>query len=550
MIRLQAIALMFVLFFVSCQQTANTNGANMISTDSFLANVKQLSADEFMGRKPFTEGETKSIAFLEQKFKAYGLEPGNGSSYLQDVPLIDIATMASATMKVEGAKGSFDLKGNDDYAIWTDRPDSIETMDKDEVVFAGYGVVAPEYNWNDYEGVDVKGKVVMVLVNDPGFYAKDSTLFKGRTMTYYGRWTYKFEEAARQGAKACIIVHTDEGASYPFRVVQNNHNTSRLVLDNGNNAEPKCPFTGWITTAAAKKMLDAAGADTTLFAKADKRGFKAVPLNIKLSMSMKVKATYNKSHNVVAKITGSKYPDEYVIYTAHWDHLGVGKPDEKGDTIYNGALDNASGSAALLEIARVYKNMKTAPERTIIFLAVTAEEQGLLGSAYYAHHPLYPLEKTVADINMDGLNVLGKMKDVSVTGQGQNDLEDVFIKAAAAQGRYVSPGEHPEAGGYYRSDHFNFAKVGVPSLSAGSGLDLEGKGKEAGQKLSDDYTSKHYHRPSDEYDAGAWKLDAVLQDLQLYFETGNDLANSHQWPEWKKDSEFKAIRDKSKEQRK
>ena len=537
-----------VLSASSCKQ--NGAGANSINTDSFIATVKQLSSDDFQGRKPFTAGEAKTTDYIQAKFKEMGLEPGNGNSYLQDVPLMNIAATASPTMKVEGAKGSFELKGYDDYAIWTDRADSIEILNNDDVVFAGYGVVAPEYGWNDYAGLDVKDKVVMVLVNDPGFYAKDSTLFKGQTMTYYGRWTYKFEEAARQGAKACLIVHTQEGASYPFNVIQNNWNTSRLVLDNGDKAEYKCPFTGWVTTAAAKKILEAAGMDSTLFAKADMKGFKGVPLNIKLSTLMSVIPTYNKSHNVIAKITGSKYPDEYIIYTAHWDHLGIGKADEKGDTIYNGALDNASGSAALLELARTFKNMKEKPERTIVFLSVTAEEQGLLGSAYYAQYPVYPLEKTVANINMDGINIMGRTKDISVTGEGQNEVEDIYIKEAKARGMYVSPQEHPEAGGYFRSDHFNFAKAGVPALSAHSGLDLEGKGKEEGKKLSDDYTAKHYHRPSDEYNAATWNKDGLMQDLQLYFLTGEKLAYSHTWPEWKEGSEFKAARDKSKAMRK
>lgn len=538
-----------LLLFACNPDNRSDDGTEMINTDSLVANVKILSSDAFTGRKPFTAGETKTVDFMQSKFKEYGLEPGNGNSYLQEVPLVNVTTTAAPTMKVDGVKGSFSLNGYDDYVVWTDRTEEEQKMDRDEVVFAGYGVVAPEYGWNDYAGIDVKDKVVMVLVNDPGFYANDSTLFKGKTMTYYGRWTYKYEEAARQGAKACLIVHTDAGASYPFRVVQNNHNTSRLIMEN-TNKEYKCPFTGWVSSASAKKILDAAGMDTTLFAKADKKGFKAVPLNVKFSTSMKVRAEYNKSHNVIAKITGSKYPDEYIIYTAHWDHLGIGKPDEKGDSIYNGALDNASGSAALLELARVFKNMKTKPERTILFLSVTAEEQGLLGSAYYAQHPIYLVEKTVANINMDGLNLMGKTRDVSISGQGQNEVEDIYIKQAQLKTMYVSPQEHPEAGGYYRSDHFNFAKVGVPALSAHSGVDLEGKGREAGKKLSDEYTEKHYHRPSDEYNAKAWHNEGILQDLQLYFLTGKDLAYSHAWPDWKEGSEFKAARDKTKASRK
>jgi Zn-dependent M28 family amino/carboxypeptidase len=502
-----------------------------------------LASDSFLGRKPFTESETKTINYLKDQFAALGLEPGNGSSYFQDVPMVNIATVAAPTMHVQSPKGNFTLKGLDDYVIWTDKTDSTITLNNNDVVFAGYGVVAPEYNWNDYAGLDVKNKVVMVLVNDPGFNSGDTSLFKGKTMTYYGRWTYKFEEAARQGAKGCLIVHSTEAASYPFTVVQNNWNGSRLRLDPRGKTEQNCDVIGWVSTPTAHKLLAAAGYDSTLLSKADQRGFKPVPLNLKLSTSMTVKTTYNKSHNVIAKITGNKRKDEYIIYSAHWDHLGTGKADETGDTIYNGALDNASATAGLIELARAYKSLKTKPERTIVFLSVTAEEQGLWGSAYYAQNPIYPVDKTVANINMDGLNAFDKTKDLIVVGQGQSELEDYLKEEAEKVGRYIAFETHPEAGYYYRSDHFNFAKVGIPALYTARGVDVIGKGKIYGQKMEDEYRQKHYHRPSDEYDPKTWTLAGAIDDLKLLFQVGKRLAFEDKMPQWKEGSEFKAIRE-------
>lgn len=534
-----------MMLSVACQNSKQDGGDGLsaFNADSLAGNIKVLASDEFSGRKPFTEGETKTIGFLEQQFKALGLEPGNGNSYLQEVPMVNIATKADPVIQINSAKGKFDLKGLTDYVIWTDKTDSVINLNNSEIVFAGYGVVAPEYNWNDYAGLDVKGKVVMVMVNDPGF-GVDTTLFKGKTMTYYGRWTYKFEEAGRQGAKGCLIVHNTAAASYPFKVVQNNWNTSRLRLDNRGKSEKLCDMIGWVSADAARKILTAAGQDSSLLVSANKPGFKPVPLNLQLSAKLKVKATYNKSHNVIAKITGTKRPDEYIIYTAHWDHLGVGKADEKGDSIYNGALDNASATAGLLELARGFKSMKQQPERTIIFLSVTAEEQGLWGSAWYAQNPVYPLIKTLANINMDCLNGYGKTKDLVVVGKGQSDLEDYIAEYAKDSGRYVAYESHPEAGHYYRSDHFNFAKVGVPALYVNSGVDVVGKGKEFGKLKSDEYTSQRYHRPSDEFNE-SWNLDGAIEDLQLLFKVGKHLAAQPEMPKWKEGSEFKTIREKS-----
>lgn len=532
----------------SCGDTKTSaddqDGLATFNVDSLKKDISILASDEFQGRKPFSAGETKTIDFLKTQFAAAGLEPGNGESYIQDVPMVKITTTAAPSMTLEGPKGKFDLKGFEDYVIWTDKTDPSVSLDKTEVVFAGYGVVAPEYNWDDYAGLDVKGKVVLVLVNDPGYNAKDSSLFKGSTMTYYGRWTYKFEEAARQGAKGCLIIHNTAAASYPFTVVQNNWNGSRLRLDNRGKQETLCDVIGWVSAPAAKQLLAASGRDSSILALADKKGFKGVSLGLQLSTTMKVATEYNMSHNVIGKISGSKRPDEVIIYSAHWDHLGIGKPDETGDSIYNGALDNASATAGLLELARAFKSLKTKPERTVVFLAVTAEEQGLWGSAYYAQNPVYPTAKTLANINMDGLNSYGRTKDIIVIGRDQNQLEDYLKEEAGKVGREIAYETHPEAGYYYRSDHFNFAKVGIPALYTESGVDVIGKGKTFGEAKKDEYTEKNYHRPSDEYTPDKWVLDGAIDDLKLFFQLGKKLSADEKWPEWKTGSEFKALREK------
>lgn len=535
-----------ILLFACNQKTASvdaSDGLAAFNADSLKQDLSVLASDSFMGRKPFTEGETKTLDYLQKRFASIGLETGNGNSFLQEVPMVNIEATAVPEMKINSAKNNFTLKAFDDYVIWTDKPDSVENWDKSELIFAGYGVVAPEYNWNDYEGLDVKGKIVLVMVNDPGFWSGDTTLFKGNTMTYYGRWTYKFEEAARQGAKGCLVIHNTKAASYPFSVQQNSFNTSRLQLDNRGKDKKDCDMIGWITEPAANKLFKAAGFDSTLLIKANQPGFKSVPLNLRASTSMNVKVTYNKSYNVIGKITGSKSPGEVIIYTAHWDHLGIGHPDANGDSIYNGALDNASGTAGLLELARAFKSMKTPPERTIIFLSVTSEEQGLLGSQYYAENPIFAADKTVADINLDGLNVNGKTKDITVIGEGQSELEDYLKEEIEKTGGYVSYETHPEAGLFYRSDHFNFAKIGVPAIFVGSGIDVIGKDKAYGQKLQDDYTAHHYHQPSDNYDPN-WTMEGGISDLKLLFLVGKRMAFDDKWPQWKPGSEFKAIRDK------
>ncbi len=518
-------------------------GAALINADSLRSNIAVLASDSFMGRMPFTPGDKMTVDFLEREFRAVGLAPGNGNSYVQEVPMVSIVSTADSSMRVQSPGGNFSLQAPDDYVIWTDRTDPEIQLDKTPVVFAGYGVVAPEYGWNDYEGIDVKGKIVLVMVNDPGFWNGDTTLFKGRTMTYYGRWTYKFEEAARQGAKGCLVIHRTSAAGYPFSVVQNGFNSARLQLDNRGKDVNVCEAVGWITDTAAERLLNAAGQSADLFEQANRRGFRAVQLSALFSTSMRVEAVYDKSMNVMGRIEGSKRPDELVLYMAHWDHLGVGVPDQTGDSIYNGALDNASGTAGLIEIARAFNSLPDPPERSIVFLAVTAEEQGLLGSEYYTMNPVYPVEKTAAVINIDVMNNFGITNDVVVVGLGQSELEDYLAREAEKMGAYVVGESTPETGGYFRSDHFNFAKVGVPALYAGSGTDVAGKGKDYGQQLRDNFVSRHYHRPSDEL-TDDWNLEGAVRDLQLLFTVGNRIASETRWPQWKEGSEFRSVRER------
>lgn len=540
----QIIGTACILLLASCKNRKtreHEDGEAAFNADSMRTHIAVLASDSFMGRKPFTEGETKTLRYLQQQFAIAGLEPGNGDSYLQEVPMVNIATTAAPTMEVKSPKGNFSLKGFDDYVLWTDKTDSGISIDKADLVFAGYGVVSAEYRWNDYDSIDVKGKIVLVLVNDPGFNAGDTNMFKGKTMTYFGRWTYKFEEAARQGARGCLIVHTEAGAGYPFSVVQNSWNTSKLRLDDRGKELKHTDMVGWITEATAKKLLAAAGMDSTLLRKADKPGFRAVPLPLQLSTSLTVKATYNKSYNVIGKITGSTKPDEVVVYSAHWDHLGIGKPDEKGDSIYNGALDNATGTAGLLELARAFKSMKVQPEKTIVMLSVTAEEQGLWGSAWYAQNPVYPASKTACDINMDGLGAGTAARDITIVGKDQTNLEDVLREEAQKIGRKISYETHPEAGYYYRSDHFNFARVGIPALYTSTGVDVIGEGVKFGQKRDDDYRKLHYHRPSDEYDPATFTMKGAIADLKLLFMVGKRVAAADNFPQWKEKSEFSGV---------
>jgi Zn-dependent M28 family amino/carboxypeptidase len=527
-------------FLIGCSDQSNIYQFQVADLEP---NLITLSSDEFMGRMPFTEGEQLTTSFLESKFKEMGLEPGNGDSYFQEVPMVSIVSHPEESIEFTSAQGSVVGEGLKDFVIWTQRPDSLVRIQDAEVVFAGFGIVAPEYGWDDYKNLDVKGKIVVVLINDPGFGSEDSTFFKGNTMTYYGRWTYKYEEAVRQGALGCLIVHNTIPAGYGFNNIQNSWKASKLYLDDRGQDKYKLGFEGWITLPFAKQLFEKMGKnESELLQNARKADFQGFSTGMRLSTSLTVEPTYNVSKNVIAKITGKTAPEEVIIYSAHWDHIGIGKPDETGDTIYNGALDNASGTAALLALAKAFKTDEQ-PDRTVVFLAVTAEEQGLWGSAFYAKQPIYPKEKTVANINMDGVNPYGKMKDVSVIGVGQSEMEDLLDEELKKLGRYAAPEPNPVVGYYFRSDHFNFAKIGIPALYIGTGIDHVEKGKEYGKQLQEEYVAQYYHKPADAYDPKRWNLDGAVDDVQLLYQVGRNLANSTKWPGWKEGSEFKAIRD-------
>jgi len=513
-----------------------------LTAGSLAEHVKVLASDEFEGRAPVSDGEERTVQYLEAEFKKVGAQPGNGESYFQDVPLVEITPNPDMTLTISGGESPMSFSYGDNVVAWS--PQAKEKVDvKDsELVFVGYGVVAPEFGWNDYEGVDVQGKTVVMLVNDPGFATEDPEVFNGRAMTYYGRWTYKFEEAARQGAAAALLIHETEPAAYGWGVVRNTWMGKQfsLVAEDGN--APPCDVVSWISLETTEKIFSAAGLNyQEAKASALEPDFEAVPLGLKASVAIENGVRNAISQNVVAVLPGSDRADEYIVYVAHWDHFGM-DPTLEGDQIFNGALDNATGTAALVVLATAFKNLGAPTGRSIIFLAATGEEQGLLGSHYYATHPIYPLTKTAAVINMDGLCIYGRMKDVRIIGYGQSELDDYARLAAAEQDQIVLPNAKPERGSFFRSDHFPFAQQGVPALSAGSGIQHREKGEEYGRQLREQYNREKYHKPSDEYD-DSWDLTGAAEDMQLYFKIGFRLAMESTFPSWKEGSEFKAKRD-------
>lgn len=516
--------------------SADAEALNAIDAERFVHHVQTLSADSFLGRKPFTKGDTLTVTYIANEFERLGLSPGNGDSYFQSVPLVEIRSTPTESLTFSNSNSSFRLDDLDDYVIGSQRLTERVAITESEVVFAGFGIVAPEYHWNDYAGLDVKGKTVIVLVNDPGFY--DKNLFKGDTMTYYGRWTYKFEEAARQGATGVLIIHDTDAASYGWNVVRNGWAGPKLNLETPDNGASRAVFEGWLTAEAAGRLFELAGKTESLIEQAKKPGFKPLELGITAGLTFKNTFKRSVSNNVIAKLPGDQHPDECIIYTAHWDHLGTGEP-VGGDSIYNGAIDNATGVAALFELANAFKAAKNPPYRSIIFLAVTAEEEGLLGSAYYSANPLVPLNKTVANINIDALSPIGETSDIAVVGLGQSDMDDYVIRAAKRQDRTVVPAGNPSAGGFFRSDHFNFAKVGVPALYAGSGSAVIDKDSAAAADLRAAF-SKRYHDVSDEYD-DTWDVKGMIADISVLFDVGYTLSRERTFPQWKAGSEFKAI---------
>ncbi|MDR1990465.1 MAG: M28 family peptidase [Acidobacteriaceae bacterium] len=520
-----------------------------VDVDEVLKHTKVLSSDEYEGRAPGTNGEVLAVNYITEQFRGLGLKPGNtDGSFIQRVPLVGI-TPAPANLVFKKGNEERTLAWKDDVVAWTKHVAPSASIDNSELVFVGYGVVAPEYNWDDYKGIDVKGKTLVMLVNDPpvpdpGNPAElDAKTFGGRAMTYYGRWTYKYEIGAEKGAAGVLLIHETGPAGYPFDVVQSKVNEQFDLVTPDKNMS-RVAVEGWITLDRGRELMKMAGQDfDTLKAQAATRNFKPVPLGVRASMTIKNTLRTIESKNVVAKLEGRdpKLKNEYVIYTAHWDHLGIG-PAVNGDTIYNGAKDNAVGVGGLIEIARAFKKLPVAPKRSILFLAVTAEEQGLLGSQYYAVTPIYPLAKTAANINMDGMNVLGRTKDLTLVGYGASDLDDYARDAAGEQGRVIRPDPEPEKGFYYRSDHFNFAKLGVPALDPDEGIEYVGKPADFGEKARNDYTEHRYHEPSDEVTPD-WDLSGAREDLKVFFAVGFRVAEADKLPEWKPGNEFRAIRE-------
>ena len=520
---------------------AHTFTADITEAD-FADMVKALSSDEFEGRAPGSVGEEKTTAYLEAQMKRIGLQPGNNGSYFQDVPMVETtADEAATTMTLATAKGDHALKFGTDYVIGTRTGQTEVKLDASDMVFVGYGVDAPEQQWNDYAGQDWTGKTVVMFVNDPGFHAKDETLFGGNRMTYYGRWTYKFEEAARKGAAAALIVHDTAGASYGWDVVKNSWAGPQYDLPAKDDPEKRIPLQGWLSAEAARQLFADAGLDLdAAYASAGKRGFKPVPLKAKATVSLKSSITEKTSRNVIGVLPGATKPDEAVLYMAHWDHLGKHEGEE-GDNIYNGAVDNATGVAGILEIAEAFAHQGPKPARSVVFVAVTLEASGLLGSRYYVAHPTFPMDKIAGVINLDAMSVGGKSRDFVVTGKGNSELEDMLKVYADQQGRVLTEEGNPAGGYYFRSDHFNFAKAGVPALYAKGGSDPVEGGVEAGKAASEEY-AKRYHQASDEMHEG-WKLDGVVQDLQALYGVGKDLAVEDKWPNWYEGNPFKAARD-------
>ena len=517
-----------------------------ITAADFAAHVQRLASDEFEGRKPGTIGERMTTTYLVDQFQRMGIKPGYRGAWLQTVPMVETTLVEADQITLDVAEG-----GNVEKFAY--RADTIvnalqgraEAGVKDsDIVFAGYGVVAPEAQWNDYAGLDVKGKTVVVLINDPGWGNHDKTLFNGEAMTYYGRWTYKFEEAARQGAAACLIVHETAAAAYPWEVVVNSWSGPQFSLPVSEDADPRVPIGGWITTEAARRLFAKAGADFDALKKsADLRGFKPTALAAKLSVQLRSEIRNTSSDNVVALLPGNAQASEALVYSAHWDHFGK-DPSLKGDPVYHGAADNGTGVAALLEIADAFAHQQPAPQRSILFLVPTLEESGLLGSRFYTLHPAVPLAKTVADINIDILLPIGRTRDMAIIGFGQSQMDDYLKDALAPQQRTIAPDGEPEKGYFYRSDQLNFARKGVPVLYARGAFDkLEG-GKDAGRAAYDDYTRNHYHKPADHFDP-AWDYAGVIEDVEALYAVGRRLADESTFPQWAPDSEFRASREKA-----
>ena len=521
-----------------------------INADDLAARDKAIAEDAFQGRGPGTKAGEAAASWIADEMKRIGLAPGNHGSYFQDVPSVSIALSAEqSSLRFTTGQGALTPKFPTDFVYWTSQftSDTI-AITNIPVVFVGYGVVAPEYHWDDYSGIDVRGKAVVVLINDPGNQDAhpDPAFFKGKAMTYFGRWTYKFEEAARHGAAAVMIVHETGPAAYGWQVVRNSNSGARYWLDEADGNASMVPVQGWITLDTARDLFRRAGLNYDLEKKAaNTPGFKPIPMpGEALTATLHSAVSHVKTRNVVGEVVGSKHPGDVILYTAHWDHLGE-KPELPGpDKIYNGAIDNGMGVSSILEIGEAFAHERPAPARSIGIICWTLEEQGLLGSAYFAKHPIWPPSQIVGGINIDANVPEGEAHDLVLIGSGASQLEDLLAIALNTQNRVIAPDPEPEKGSFYRSDHISLAKIGIPMLDPKGGIDLVKGGTTRGLAIRDAYTANHYHQPSDEYDAD-WDLSGPIQDLKALYMFGNNLANSEEWPNWYQGNEFRAIREKS-----
>ena len=535
----------------SAARAASPAVGDGISSEGLLQHIQVLASDAFEGRAPGGAGEEKTVQYLTEQFRKLGLKPGNpDGSFLQKVPMVGATATTGFTIR-KGDQAEA-LQFPQDFVAWGPRFESVSDVRSSELVFVGYGVVAPEYGWDDYKGVDVRGKTIVMLVNDPPVpdpndpSKLDERMFKGKAMTYYGRWTYKYEIAAQKGAAAAIVIHETGPAGYPYFVVVNSWGRENFGLKPAAGATPPVSAASWVSVERARKLFADAGLDfETAKRSAVSRDFKPVPLGLKADFKVTSQLREIESRNVVAALPGAdpKLRDEWIVLTAHWDHLGK-DPKLQGDQVFNGALDNASGCAQLLELAKALSQSKSRPKRSILFLAVTGEEQGLLGAKYYASHPLHPLTKTLANVNMDGMNLWGPTRDVVVVGRGSSSLEEILERAATSQGRVLKADAEPEKGFYYRSDHFEFAKVGVPALYLHVGTEFTGQSAEFGMQKRKEFEEKDYHKVSDEVKAD-WNLAGAVQDTSMLLKVVTEVANGMSWPTWKQGSEFKAIRERS-----
>jgi Zn-dependent M28 family amino/carboxypeptidase len=515
------------------------SGINAITYANLEKHIVKLASDEFRGRMPMTPQEPAIINYIADQMKEIGLEPANNGSYFQDIPILKVTSKISPTLDFNTPSGMLKFKKLVDYVTFTRKVTPFLPVDNSEVIFAGFGITASEYQRNDFDGMDVRGKTILVFVNDPG-YGKEGSYFKGNEMTYYGRWTYKFEEAARQGAKACIIIHEDGPAGYGWNVVSNNGETTKLYLQTEDGYQGRCDLEGWISYGSARKLFESCGLDLDEVKKnAVSQDFKAFKLPVTMNGWIKNEFQTGLSHNVCGMVRGTTAPEEAVVFTAHWDHLGVGTVIG-GDSIYNGATDNASGVAWLLEIARAFKT-GTPPGRSILFISPTGEESGLLGSEYYSAHPFFMMNKTVACINTDVILFQGTYKDITLTGFGQSDLDNRVESVAREQRRYLTPDPDPEKGMFFRSDQFPFVRNGVPAIFAKGYVEASKYGKEKTAQIIENYWKSVYHTPQDEYVPGRDDLAGLVEDAKLLYQVGFNLANSADWPQFNDNSEFKVL---------